>query len=209
MAYNVLNFGEWVRAFEHKWSMRTFCQKSSGRRSRARGAAFSLVELMVASVIAAIMFIALFRGLADGYHLIQVGRENMRATQIMLGKMEAIRLCAWGSNISTNNQLFTPTIVTPSFSDFFYPLGLNSSTNQGTPYRGTISVQTNTAMSNPMNWNIGGTASAAPSYGSQMAVVTVTVSWTNYFNGQSSVLTRSMKTYVARFGVQNYVYYAQ
>lgn len=176
--------------------MQIYCPESSGRGRRARGAAFSLIELLMAAVIGVILFAALFRGLSDGYHLIQLERENMRATQILLGKMEAIRLCAWGSTITPNNQLFDPNIVPSSFSDYFYPVGLNSTTNLGTPYSGTITV-----LGTNVNWS-----GTTPSYSNNMAVVTVTVSWTNYFNGRPRAYTRSMRTYVARFGIQNYIY---
>ena len=48
--------------------------------------------------------------------------------------------------------------------------------------------------------------SPAASYASNMALVTVTVTWTNGAYGVDNVHTRSMSTYIAQYGLQNYVF---
>jgi len=82
--------------------------------------AFSLVEVMVAASIMAIIFAALFAGISSTFSLMDVTRENLRATQIMVSRLEGLRLCAW-----SNNQLFNTSVVPTNFTDSFYPLGLN------------------------------------------------------------------------------------
>src|SRR5204863_8890541 len=57
-----------------------------------RAAAFTLVETVVASFITAIMLPAIYASLAAGFSMVQVSRENLRATQIIVQRMEAIRL---------------------------------------------------------------------------------------------------------------------
>jgi type II secretory pathway pseudopilin PulG len=148
---------------------------------------FSILELLIAVTVMAIIFAAVFSGVSSTFNLMTTARENLRATQIMVSRLEGIRLCAWGSG-----QLFNTNIVPAVFTETFYPLGLSTTTNNGTVYSGTMTITTNPAFS------------TAASYAPSMAVVTVTVVWTN---GIANVHRRSMTSYVAQFGEQNYVYY--
>lgn len=152
-----------------------------------RDAGFSLLEVLIAVTVMAIIYAGLFVGVTTTFNLLQTTRENLRATQIMVSRLERLRLCAW-----SDDQLFNTNVVPVKFTDSFYPLGLNSSTNSGTVYVGTMTI------AKAPNLN------PAASYRTNMALVTVTVSWTN---GINNVHTRSMCTYVARYGMQNYVYY--
>ena len=151
-------------------------------------AAFSILELLIAVVVMAVIFCALFSGISSTFSLLQTARENLRATQIMVSRLEGLRLCAWSSS-----QLFSTNVVPLKFSETFYPLGLNSTTNNGTTYTGTLTITTNPVLS------------PAASYAPNMALVKVTVTWTNGGNGLPSVHKRSMTTYVAQYGEQNYV----
>src|SRR5436853_4683929 len=56
---------------------------------------FTLIDALFAMVISGVMFTALYAGLAFGFKVIRFARENTRATQIMLEKMETIRLYTW------------------------------------------------------------------------------------------------------------------
>ncbi len=56
-----------------------------------RRRAFTLVESLFAMTMASVMFAALYSGLAFGFNIIKAARENSRATQIMVEKMETIR----------------------------------------------------------------------------------------------------------------------
>jgi prepilin-type N-terminal cleavage/methylation domain-containing protein len=163
------------------------CEKNEAMSRRAIRA-FSLIEVIVACAIVAIIFSALFTGTTATFNLEGSTRENLRATQIVVSRLEGLRLCAW-----SNDQLFNTNVVPKTFTDWFYPLGLKSSTNNGTSYTGTITVTTNFSLNPPAT------------YANKLALVTVTVSWTNAQENTSSH-TRSMSTFVARYGVQNYVF---
>ena len=159
-------------------------------KSREAESAFSLLEVLIAAVVISIIYAALFTGINSTFALLQTTRENLRATQIIVSRMEGLRLCAWSSS-----QLFSTNVVPARFSDTFYPLGLNSTTNNSTVYFGTMTITP------------GPTVSPAASYGTNLALVTVTVTWTNGGSGKPTAHTRSMSTYVAKYGMQNYIYY--
>lgn len=159
-------------------------------RGRAGESAFSLLEVLIAAVVIALIYAALFSGINSTFGLLQASRENLRATQIMVSRLEGLRLCAWDSS-----QLFNTNIVPPVFTDSFYPLGLQATTNKSITYYGTMTVTPNPNIS------------PAPSYGSNIALVTVTITWTNGANAKTSVHRRSMSTFAAKYGLQNYVYY--
>jgi len=150
-----------------------------GKRSRlARPiCAFSLVEVMISMGILGICFVSLYTGLSSGVQVIQVARENLRATQIMVERMETIRLNSWEQVISGTNL---PT----AFTENFYPPGV---TSKGITYYGTLAV-TNFPFS--------------PNYKDDMRQVIIRVSWTNF----GAPHTREMRTFVARNGMQNYIF---
>lgn len=165
-----------------------------GERSphRLASAAFTVVEVVAAVLIAAIAFAAILTAISNGTLVLQNTRENLRATQILQSRIEGMRLIAWGTS---SNQLFNATYFPTSFSDTFYPLGLSGTTNKGITYYGTITFQ------NPgTNMNT--------TYQDRMRLVTVTLNWTNNTSGKKIPHTRSISTYVAQYGLQNYVYYA-
>ena len=145
--------------------------------ARTRGAlAFTLVETIVASFLAAVMLPTLYASTAAGFSLIKVARENLRATQVLVQRVEAIRLSSY------NSASGFPTNAT----EYYCPSGATNSAS-GVPY----TVTYNWAPSPPVN----------PAWGSNMALVTVSASW----NSGNVQRTRSMQTYVARYGIQRYV----
>ena len=150
-------------------------------KGRSRSQGFTLVEAMFAMAMAGIMFLALYSGLAFGFKMIKLARENSRATQIMVEKMETIRLYTW-------TQVTNPAFIPSTFTNAYYTI---NGTNSGINYTGKISVATCPV------------GSVGPGYASNMKKVTIRLDWgkignTNY--------TRSMSTYVTRNGLQNYVY---
>jgi len=151
----------------------------STRRRRNGAGAFTLVEAIFAIAMAGIMFLALYSGLAFGLHLVQMVRENTRATQIMVEKMETIRLYTWNQ---ITNAGFVPT---NKFTVSYYSV---NGTNAGLTYTGRINI------------------AACPlgtSYSDNMKKVTIRLDW-----GQLGTTnrTRQMTTYVTRNGLQNYVW---
>ncbi|HZT23351.1 MAG TPA: type II secretion system protein [Verrucomicrobiae bacterium] len=159
--------------------------------SAAGQRAYTLVEVVCSALIGAILFAALFSGINAGYRIVRQERENLRATQVILTRMEGLRLEAWGTN-----QLFNPALVPTNFTDSFYPLGLGGSTSStGVVYSGTMQITPGPYTNNP------------PAYNTNLALVTVTVTWTDQVpDGRNLVHTRTMRTYVAQYGVQNYIY---
>jgi prepilin-type N-terminal cleavage/methylation domain-containing protein len=153
--------------------------------------AFTLVEVLCSAAILGILCLALFYGLSQGFSMTQTEREALRATQIALTRMEGLRLEAWSSN-----QLFNPIFVPHSFTESFYPLGLNGSSSTGPVYSGTMTVKTC-----PFTGE-----SPVPSYNSNMALVTVVVNWQDIEHGRTNTFTRTNYTFVAKYGIQNYVY---
>jgi len=149
--------------------------------------AYTIVEVVVAVFVLAIMLIALYGGFSAGFAVVQVSRENLRATQILVQKMETVRLLNWRQILDTNKFL------TPTFSDWYDPLGTNTH-SAGIFYQGFISTN--------------GPPGLPASYANNMRSITVTVFWTNYSHKpRTNVIVRSrqMQTYVARYGMQNYM----
>ena len=117
-----------------------------------------------------------------GLCIMRQARENQRATQVMLEKLEAVRLYNWDQ---VTNAGFIPSGFTAAYDP-------TSPTNrQGTVYYGSLSVTT------PIF------TGTAPNYAASIRQFNVSVSWTN-IGGLAH--TRSLSTYVAQNGVQNYVY---
>jgi hypothetical protein len=147
-------------------------------------AAFTIVEVVVAVLVLMTISIAFYAGLSSCFGVIESSREDLRATQIMVQKLEAMRLCTW-----TQLSNF-------SFLESYDPLD-SSSQQAGVVYYGTVTT------------NVASSISNSATYQPNICLVTVTVNWTNY-NGVSSVgHSRQMQTQVARYGLQNYIWGAQ
>ena len=155
-------------------SRQTEAQLTPGRRKRL--AAFSMVEVTVGMGVVATSMAALFSGFTTGFFTMQMARENLRATQIMIEKTETLRLYSW-------DQINTPGFIPAAFTNKYDP----NSANQGLAYYGTLSV-TNAPISS--------------SYSNDIKLVTVTLNWTT----GSLSRNRTLTTYIARNGLQSYIY---
>jgi prepilin-type N-terminal cleavage/methylation domain-containing protein len=142
----------------------------------------TLVEVVIATAIIAVTGAAVISSINYGLLVIRIARENQRATQVMLERLESIRLYSWDQ---VTNNAFIPT----TFTEAYAPSG--STNSQGVTFFGTMTVGT------PV---FSGTA---PSYAPFMRQFTVTLQWTN---GGTIRHSRSLTTYVSRDGEQNYVY---
>jgi len=155
---------------------------------------FTLIEVMISMAVVALMFVSLYAGITQGLAVIATARENMRATQIMVEKIELLRLYSW-------DQLNQPGFIPNAFAERLMPSSTtNSSTTAaslgelaapggvGTIFVGTITLET------PTNVPTG--------YSNSMRLATLTVSWTN----ANIRRTRSMQTLVAQLGIHDYVY---
>ncbi len=138
----------------------------------------TLVEVIVATAVIAIMAGGVTGALSYGFFVMRLVRENQRATQIILEKAETIRLYSW-SQVTSNG--FIPA----KFTNYYDPQGAIGS--QGIPYTGTLAVTS---------------FPDATSYSANMRQLTVTLGWQTRAIAHSRTLT----TYISKDGLQNYVY---
>jgi len=151
------------------------------KRSCTSRPGFTLVEAIVAMAVVGIVVMALYGGITSSFLIIRIARENLRATQIMLEKMEVMRLCTWDQ---VNSNGFIPSTFTASYYT------KNSTNLTGVTYDGTITIAPVTAL------QING------SYNDDMRQITVNVGWTT----QNQNHNRQISTYVSRYGIQNYLF---
>ncbi len=152
------------------------------RRHARALAGYTVAEVVVAVLVLTTISTAYYAALSYGFQVVRSSREDLRATQILMQRTEAIRLCRW-----------TQLTNTITFTERYDPLGATNNT-AGTIYVGTIS--TNAPPSIP----------DSVSYKKNIRLVTVTVYWTNY-NGKIPVFhSRQMQTEVARYGLQPYLW---
>lgn len=153
--------------------------------------AFSIIEALVASCVVGVLFVSLYGGITAGFGALGSARENLRATQVLIDKMETLRLYSW-TQISTFGS--STSYIPSTFTESFYPTGTNYSdstvstgaTGSGFRYYGTVAV-TNSGF----NLN----------YSNSIKLVTITVRWTN-----GVARSQSVSTYVGQYGIQNYIY---
>ncbi len=139
--------------------------------------AFSLLEVLAAMVVCGIVLLSLYAGLSAGFSVIQVARENLRATQVMVEKLETIRLYTFDQIEQTN---FIPS----TFTAPYYAFGTNQS---GLVYAGQVTISP---------------AAINASYSNDLKQVDIQIQWTS-----GGVLrSRQMNTLIARNGLQAYIY---
>ena len=144
------------------------------RNSRA----FTMVEALVAVLVLGISFVSLFAAFSSGFAAVEVSRENLRATQVLLEKLETIRLYNW-------TQINQAGFIPPTFTAPFNP---STNATGGFTFAGTVTI-TNSPVSE--------------AYSSDLKMVTVEVNWTSARISRKA----SMSTLVSRYGLQNYIYY--
>ena len=150
----------------------------AGHSIRTKGlGGFTLVETAIAVLLASIMLLALYASFTCGYSMMRVAREDTRATQIMLQKMEATRLLSY-------DQLSKY----PTNSTVYFDEQDKSSGNGGAAYS--------------VSFTAGAAPNTLPAYErTNMMLITVAATW----NSGRMPRTRTMQTYVAKYGVQRYV----
>jgi len=148
-----------------------------GHRNGEQGT--TLIEVIMACALLVTVGTGVLGALGYGFFAMQLARENQRATQIVLEKVETIRLYSWDQ---VNSNGFVPL----TFTDVYDP---QAATNQqGVTYQGTVLIT---------NFPSG------VSYSANLRQFTVSLKWTN---SHSLVRSRSLTTWVAKDGLQNYVY---
>ena len=149
------------------------------RGCRKPDSGVTLVDVVMSIALLGVMASGVFGSFRYGFFTLQLARENQRATQILLEKVETLRLYSWDQVNATN---FIPANLPPEYYDPQAATGA-----QGTVYNGTVTLA-NCLLTN--------------SYAANLRQVTVTMNWTT----RNIPHTRSITTYIAKDGIQNYVY---
>ena len=141
---------------------------------------FTLIEVVITIGLLGMSLLALHNGMLFGTIMLANARENLRANQILVEKMETIRLY-------TFDQINTAGFIPSTFSAYYQPATAGNTNSSGFQYHGTITI------SNP---------STTASYSNDLKMVTVGVQWT------TGTLThsRDMQTLITRNGLQGYIY---
>ena len=152
--------------------------------------AFTLLEVMVSVVVIVVTVVTIFMTMSMGFSMTEASRENLRATQIMLDKMEGVRLYNW-------SQVTNTGFITPAFTNWFFEtnhIGQFNATGNGVAYTGLVQVV-------PVPFT--------NAYSSAMVEVDVILGWDTSGSGWATGTqhhTRKMGTYVALAGMQNYIF---
>jgi len=121
---------------------------------------------------------ALMTGITGGFFTMKMARENLRATQIMLEKVETIRLYSW-------DQINTPDFIPRTFTATYDPSG--NTNGQSITYQGFLTI-TNAPLTS--------------SYSDDMKMVIVRLNWKTGNLDRS----REFTSYISRYGLQDYIY---
>ncbi|MCL4178666.1 MAG: prepilin-type N-terminal cleavage/methylation domain-containing protein [Verrucomicrobia bacterium] len=147
------------------------------RKWAATRSGFTLVEALVGIVLLAIMFTVFYVGITAGFGLIQLARENLRATQILQEKTETLRLLTWEELGQMQRHMTEP---------FYAP---ESDLVSGLSYDLRIEIPETSPVTDA-------------AYAADIRLVTVQASWMS----GGTLRRRSMSTYVSRYGLHRYRY---
>jgi len=156
------------------------------RSSPPQSAAFPLAETMVATLLLGTLVVSLYAGMSAGLAYTAMVREELRATQVMLEKLEGIRLYNW-------EQLNTSGFIPTNFTAFYLPNPTNPATGSGVVYTGTLTIQ-------PV------TLDPSPPYADDLREGVVRVRWVSGSGNPAVVRERETRTLVSRYGLQNYIF---
>jgi prepilin-type N-terminal cleavage/methylation domain-containing protein len=141
---------------------------------------FALVEVVTGMMILGVVLVALYAALASAFSTVNMERDNLRATQILVEKMEIVRMYHW-------EQFKNPTLWPKFFTAYSDPAGVTNATGRGALFSGRITV------------------APGPTdvlYGDDMRAVTIDITWKTG-NMQRS---RQFQSYITKNGLQNYSY---
>jgi hypothetical protein len=138
-------------------------------------AAYALLEVLLAAGMLAFLVISLYGAFSFGFNVIRLSQEDVRASQILVERLETLRIYNW-SKISSS---YFPS----TFTAYYSPSG--GPNQQGVAYNGSISISP---------------APITESYSNTLRQITVALSWDS-FGGTHS---RSMSTLVSSNGIQTY-----
>ena len=138
--------------------------------------AFSIVEVTVAIGLLGMASAALLSCYTSGVFTMRMARENLRATQILLEKVETIRLYSY-------DQITNSGFIPASFTNYYDP----NNVSKGVVYTGTMAISA---------------SGITNTYSNDLRMFTITLNWkTGNMQRQ-----RQFQTFVARNGLQDYVF---
>ena len=156
-------------------------ESSQGVVNRSnRQAGFTLVEIMVGVAVLGLAVISMFALLSSGFAMVHFNRDNLRATQIMLNRVEGLRLYNWGQ--------LTSGEVPATFTETYYAADATN-VNKGTVFSGRVTIE-------PAQL-----APASTYSSNMMRRVTVQLDWTS----GNLPHRRQVSTFVSEYGLQNYL----
>lgn len=144
-------------------------------------AGMTLVEVIVGVGVLAITTLSLYAGFAFGFAEIRLMQENARATQILMERMELVRLLNWDQVVNL------PGYVPKNFTAPFYADNPANPPTNVLIYTGTVLI-TN--------------APVAETYSNDLRMIQIEVSW---LSGKV-IRRRQMTTFVSQYGMQRYIY---
>ncbi len=169
---------EAATAYVHNYDMEGNHMKTRCVRRPESG--MTLIDVVMSVAILGVMAGGVLGSFRYGFFILQLARENQRATQILLEKVETLRLYSWDQ---VNQPGFIPSNLPTEYYDPQAPTGA-----QGVAYYGTLTPPTSVPFST--------------SYSTNLCQLTLTLTWTT----GTIPHTRSLTTYIAKDGIQNYVY---
>lgn len=163
--------------------------------------AFTLPEVLVAIALVGIMVAALYGGMTSSTLSVTLAREDLRATQVMLEKLEIVRSYTWaqlfpnvdpdesdeddGDTFDPDDPDYVeddiPFTIPKTFTAPFIP---GDPDNGGFVYNGNIAIVP---------------APLTEQYSNSLAQVTIEVIWTS----GGITRTRQMRSFFAQYGMQN------
>jgi Tfp pilus assembly protein PilE len=144
-------------------------------------AGFTLAEAMISVLIGSIMLTALYSSFSFGFATVKLAREDLRATQILVQRLEIMRLTT-----------FDDILKKDTITEYYDPNGVTNST-AGAGYTVVITSKAPNASDMPVQ---------PVYYMSKMLKITATATWTN----SNQLRSRTLQTYAAQSGIQSYVY---
>ena len=169
----------------------TLSDKNEGRGMRIRAArvvrsrrsreGFNLVEVLISVSSIGVLTVSLYMALTQGFAVIQLARENLRATQILQEKMETMRVYNW-------DQINAPGFVPTTFSEPFY--AVDAQDNGGFNYTGQVVITNAPA------------TLASTGYASDLRLVIIQVQWMS----GNAMRRREARSLVSQYGLHSYVY---
>jgi hypothetical protein len=134
---------------------------------------FALLEILVAGCILSLSVISLYSAYSFGFSLIRLSQENVRADQIMVQKLETIRVYPWAQTAPGSG------IIPTSFVEQF----TTGPAACGAVYNGTITIA-----DRPVG----------ESYADSLRQVTVALNWVS----GGITRSRTMTTFISQNGLQ-------